>query len=186
MPVDDHREERFHLACERIRSVVLLPEAVLDRTTALAFHEAGHAVVDHANGMAVSRLRVGDFGGRPEGRAYASARGAVVEAMLDGGNPGAVRPFIEGVVAGILAEARVTATPLWQDAHADLVHAGQLAEDACSTEDEGVAFLDGCIEGANRILTERWSSVTAIADVLRERGEVAGSELEALLNGQPA
>jgi hypothetical protein len=164
--------------------VVSTPAAVLDRQTALAFHEAGHAVVDHANGVEVMRVWIGDVGGRPEGRAHASARGAVAEAVLDGENPDAVRPIVQGAVAGILAEARVTAAPLWADAYADLFLAKQLMDGAHPTEEETARFLDVCIEGANRILTERWPSVVTIANVLHARGEIDGSELESLLAGR--
>ena len=172
-------EEWFEHACERVRSVVSPPAMVLDRPLALAFHEAGHAVVDHENGLEVARVRIGDFDGRPEGRAHASAR--VVEAALDGWSRDTARPIIEGALAGILAEARATATPAWADAFADLALTRQLADDACSTEEEAGTFLAVCMEGADRLLTERWSSVTAIASVLAARGEVVGPELEALL-----
>ncbi len=172
-------EEWFEHACERMRSVVSPPATALDRPLALAFHEAGHAVVDHENGLEVARVRIGDFDGRPEGRAHASAR--VAEAVLDGWSQSTARPVIEGAVAGILAEAGATATPIWADAYADLVLAKQLADDVCSTEEEAVAFVDECIEGANRILTERWSSVTAIAKLLAYQGEITGAELKGLL-----
>jgi hypothetical protein len=172
-------EQWFEHACERMRSMVLPPATVLDRPLALAFHEAGHAVVDHENGLEVARVRIGDFDGRPEGRAHASAR--VAEAVLDGWSQSTARPVIEGAVAGILAEARATATPLWADAYADLVLATQLADDACSTESEAVAFFAMCIEGADRLLAERWASVTAIAKFLARQGEITGDELKALL-----
>jgi enoyl reductase-like protein len=172
-------EEWFTRLCQRLRLAIPLPPAVLDRRIALAFHEAGHAVVDHANGLDVTRVSIDGF----EGRAHASASGAPVEAILDGATREAVRPFIQGALAGILAEAMVTAVPLWAHAYADLVFAKDFAEAAC--DDGNAAVLLGeCIEESKRTLTARWSSVVAIANLLCDRDEIAGTELEALLNAQ--
>ncbi|MGA3123696.1 MAG: hypothetical protein ABSF69_23275 [Polyangiaceae bacterium] len=182
MPLDERESEQWvESVCERIRSGASAPAVVLDRRIALAFHEAGHAVVDHENGLAVARLSIFAPAGRPEGRAHASVPGAVVEAMLDGENPDAARLIVEGAVAGIIAEARVTAAPQWGDAYADLALAKQLAEGACPTDAEASAFMGLCIEGANRTLTERWSSVAAIASFLATQGEITRDDLADLL-----
>ena len=173
-PADD---EWFAALCERIRAAVPVPGASLDRRAALAVHEAAHALVDHANGLCVSSVSLDDL----EGRANASATGAAVEAVLDGGTPEAAARFIRGAVAGIVAEAMVTNAPLWPHAYADLVFARDFAEAACDSDGKVGALLVQCIEDAKRTLLARWRTVLAVAELLSERGEIAGAELEAML-----
>jgi hypothetical protein len=133
--------------------------------------------VDHHNGLEVARASCDPA----EGRAHASATGTAVEAILDEPTPDAVRPFVFGALAGIIAESMACREPAWHLAYSDLVFADQFAAMACASDDAVDALLRECAATVGLVLRTRWAAVSALAEVLRAQGEVHGVQLAALL-----
>jgi hypothetical protein len=172
-------ERRANVLRSLIEHALSFPSVrpALDRMGAMAFHEAGHAIVDHQHGLEVSRASCDPA----EGRAYTSATGTAVEAILVEPTTNAIRPFICGALAGIIAESMACREPAWHLAYSDLVFADQFAAMACASDDAVDALLRECATRVGLILRTKWGSASALAEVLRAQGEVHGVQLAALL-----
>ena len=173
--VDEERYAALVALIEKALSLTARPPS--EPEASVCFHEAGHAVVDHANGVTVSRVWVA----KNAGAAHASIKGGPVDAILDDPTTEAVKFVVVGALAGVVAEAMTGGRPGWRRAMGDLAVADQFAHMACESVAQADALVGECVRDAERLLRERWTSVTGIAEALAKHGEVGGRKLEALL-----
>jgi ATP-dependent Zn protease len=168
----------------------------------VAFHEAGHAVVDTLLGREVKYVDLVQY---DTGRGYSNGKtvGADVriEEFLGKGKAGAM-PFLIGLMAGTVAEAKVNADA-WSQSQgsldretAEYFAVGAICEPTSSTDDGGVIFskeqvsskegeinevFNEALNEATRLVDANLEAVTRVAERLLRRGKLTGSEVAAIV-----
>jgi hypothetical protein len=125
---------------------------------AIAFHEAGHAVVALALG---SKVRVVEIGPRPH--AHCAHRTETNKAIT--------------ALAGDLAEQRACPWSPW-DAEVDFRVACDTAEHLAPAAP--AEALERFLDQARALLDRHWREVEAVAAALLGRGKLTGKEIDAL------
>ena len=125
---------------------------------AVAYHEAGHAVVALALG---GKVRLVEIGPRPH--AHCLHRTKTNKAIT--------------ALAGDLAEQRACPNSTW-DAFVDLRVALDTAE--LLAPDEPLDALQEFLDRAEALLDRHWCAVEAVAAALLKHGTLTGAEVDAL------
>jgi len=146
-----------------------------------AFHEAGHAVMAQLCGRQVTEVEiVGD--GEHTGMVHSlvfppdPADGAAPEAENDD-----VERQLKIILAGIVAEAMVSASEGWDESSEDLESAVRLAMRLVDDCEDVLPLLEGIRVDLERDLRRQWSAVEMLATELLRRKTLTGSEVRKLL-----
>jgi hypothetical protein len=139
---------------------------------AIAYHEAGHAVVGHAQGLRFSRVYVGDAGGRVVFDDQWSE-----EAVL--GDAGLLDRYALMLLAATSAEVRHSGTVV--GATGDIVALAWLLRRA---RERGTSPRPDRWRRADAEVGRHWPAIEAVADELTHRGTPA-EDLSTLLRQDP-
>jgi hypothetical protein len=131
------------------------------RRDAIAYHEAGHAVIGHAQGLRFSRIYLGDAGGRVVFDDQWSEDAVLADpALLD--------RYALMLLAATSAELRHTGTVV--GATGDIATLAWLLERA---RDRGTVPRDGRWRRADAEAAQHWPAIAAVADELAHRSRPA-------------
>jgi ATP-dependent Zn protease len=151
--------------------------------TAVAYHEAGHAVLLAAIGCKVHKITIMRYAGiNGRVRAGTPLRGIRNKEI---GSP-ATRLQAEGAImislAGALAQKRVLPRS-WRSWHSstDDAYATILAQRFCTSVPETKAFLKWLEIRTQQRLDAHWKTVELIANALLERKRLSGKEFDELI-----
>jgi len=176
------------------------------RRDSIAVHEAAHAVAMVVLGLALRsvdiRLRRVPSGGLARG----STEMVVTDTrQLIGCGEAAVLPYMVCLMAGPLAESTIDDDALEEAgggaddvlkisalAHLALSETAQMkiptavdSLDVVRKQKQVEALVYAAGERAGRLVGERWEAIQAVASLLREREELAGHEVVAIVNSFP-
>lgn len=136
-----------------------------------AYHEAGHAVVDRALGMATTEMSIG-FGGD------GSLTGETVSTPFARSLSNFER--LVSLAAGAAAEAKVHSGRPYDAADRDQAYDIALAE--CRDVRDAAALLDRAQHKADEILMANWTAVRDLAEALIQRRHMTTTEIAPYLS----
>ena len=144
---------------------------VIDLREAIAFHEAGHAVVSMKLGYKCLYVTI-----VPDG----SRLGHVCcEDPLIGGHDDKIKHALKVLIAASLAERKHNGSQTWGDAE-DRVKATNLALQATDRDTEHAeALINEMIGEARKLVEQHWPDIEALAERLLIKGMVNFLETEA-------
>jgi len=149
-----------------------------------AYHEAGHAIMDHACGIAVKRVSIIE-----NDESLGRVHGGVPRWMREIGynmtpyREIKVHQHIMVCLAGAAATAIYANYGTWRGTGDDLLAAASLADCVTSGPEETDALLDWLwIRTRQRLASPpTWARVEAVAKALLTRNELTGQEFHSLL-----
>lgn len=173
---------------ERVHTMAKLASRAMDvYRRAVAFHEAGHAVVSVCERMPVVRVTIvpdGDTDGVCVGRPWPASRSP--EFFNDSRTKTRLRKQIRVLFAGPIAEARSQGTKDW-DLDENSWDAQSIAE--CALEHSHDRATELCAaeqRHAEVLVTEHWAAIAAVAEALLNRGILSGRRVRELVKRSAA
>ncbi len=148
----------------------------MDKPTrsALAHHEAGHAVINRRQGPEIAEIEVTDL---------VSRTGVLGLEDLEENKPPRdeyrrrAEPYLIGQLAGGLAERRHTGLDV-DSGEDDRQNVFWLATGICPEDEEVLRYLDRLNDVARDAVDEDWNKIEAVAARLLANGRVSGPELD--------
>lgn len=169
------------------RKVVLMRVGQqVDAKTLVAYHEAGHAVADLAQGIDVAGVTIVPSGDRL-GKCIFSMGSEWRDFHPDfDRSPKTVRRTKTVAVCflgGPVAEDIVTDRWVLDGNEHDIREASLMLDHLCSSDEESEALLHEAWKRTKRLLRRHWAAVDAIAKALLEYNELDGRQVKALMCG---
>lgn len=166
-----------------------------DRREAVAFHEAGHCLINLVQGRDVYSLSIDDDGGgsfRAQQPIHVTEgkEDLIFEALADDVGtdyrPHAFRMAV-GFFGGLCAELRLGSDPdeARQCASVDLYRSRALAEKVCDDADDVEQFLANAQRKAEGHIERNWRLVEEIAAELNARGRLTGDDVATIVADFP-
>jgi hypothetical protein len=156
----------------------------VDRLTAVAYHEAGHAVLAYANGFGCQSVSIvpdstsaGRFDARPLEQAVR------FDHEVDRQTERLARMVGVVFLAGFAAELRLTGIENWNGADDDRRRTFDLCMNLRGPEREVSELFEELLEQANAAVRthRKWAAIRRIATELVERRNVSGADAERLI-----
>jgi hypothetical protein len=151
--------------------------------SALAVHEAAHAVADHALLPEFATPSVTIIPNLEQGYLGVCNGPAITDCIDD--NPREMKRLMRALVitklVGAIAESRISGNDL------DTLFANGGAEDYDSAQTVANQYarclFDRCVADARRFVRQRWWTILRVAESLDEKKTLTGLEVEALIGG---
>lgn len=142
-----------------------------------AYHEAGHAVMAHLCGQRITGLELSEEG---------DLAGACTSVRLQPVHPSSaslevIEQHIRSVLAGMVAEARISGRGGWDEGCADLDVAVRLTMRLVGDCERVLPYLEATRAQVEGELAEHWDVVEALADELLIAGSLNGPAARAIL-----
>lgn len=142
-----------------------------------AYHEAGHAVMAHLGGQRITGLELLDSG-ELAGACTTLRR---IPVHLSTESLESLEHHVRCLLAGVVAEARVSGREGWDEACADLDLAVRLAMRLVGDCERVLPYLEAVRERVEAELATSWTAVEALAEVLLAAGSLDGAAATAVL-----
>jgi len=146
-----------------------------------AYHEAGHAVMAQLCGQRITEVEI--IGDSEHSGSVRSLRIHEEQGPdVDPGIPTApTERLLLCLVAGMVAEARVSGRRSWDEGCEDLDAAVRLAMQVVGDCERVLPFLEIARDHTEGLLKNHWPAVEALASSLIERRRMTGEEVRRLL-----
>ncbi|MEN6643998.1 MAG: hypothetical protein ABFE08_16295 [Armatimonadia bacterium] len=152
-------------------------EACPDRRRAVAYHEAGHAVMDCLRGRSfrwVSIVRTDAYAGQVQG--YDLPKWFEPDMASGPEYDEVIETLVLGLLAGgVVEEEYIGIRPEPWSVQSDLEKAVTLAECLSGSIEDTENYLDEMRERARTLLREHWTAVETLATALLQRPKMNGS-----------